>query len=95
MSGIPGPQTAAFICAGCNDWQIDVTPRAVSDLGGAQPAILAVADEHRAHLDECPGGTTGRVKVRGQWVDRPHMSDGSEVTGMLEGHPLPRWWVWR
>ena len=93
---VPDPRLYIFACTSCADWQIDITPRAVSGFGGAQPAIWVVGEAHADHiLTDCPGGTTGRVKVSGRWVERMRMTDGKVATGMLEASPLPAWWVWR
>ena len=84
----------------CHNWQIDVRPGAISDLGGWLEAMQAIGLAHAAHigvdspeLDEetCPGAG-GRVKFNGQWVEPPRMSDGKPATGMLALEPFPRWW---
>ncbi|CAI9417214.1 hypothetical protein [Nocardioides sp. T2.26MG-1] len=82
------------VCMTCRHWQIDVRPGAVSDLGGAQPALMAMAQAHVEHLDDCPGAG-GRVNFDGQWVDPPLMKSGRASDGTLEFNPLPRWWVTR
>lgn len=40
-------------------------------------------------------GAGGRVRINGQWVERPRLEDGREVSGLLGAVDLPRWWVWR
>lgn len=92
---MPHPSTLVFGCMACANWQIDLTRHFVKEVG-AQEALVAAAEEANDHLwDDCPGGTTGRVKYGDQWIERPHMSDGKEATGVLAGYPLPDWWVTR
>lgn len=81
------------VCMTCRHWQIDVRPGGVSDLGGARPTHMAMVEEHRAHLTDCPGAG-GRVIFEGQWVEAPLM-DGRPVAGAMELNLLPRWWVTR
>jgi hypothetical protein len=38
-----------FTCS-LGDWQVQVSPGARSDLGGAGEAYYAICDEHRAHV---------------------------------------------
>lgn len=95
MSRFPQIKDFVLHCTGCLHWQIDAPPRAVRELGGSQPTLWAFAEAHAKHLEDCPGGTTGRVKVQGRWVERPTMSDGQQTQGLLEATPLPPWWVWR
>ena len=92
MTGLSAPDVRAYVavCAGCNHWQADTTRHAVTELGGNQPAIMAIAEAHLEH--DCPG-EGGRVKVLGQWVERPTMNDGEQATALLAFHPFPRWWV--
>lgn len=94
MSG-PDLRTFVLICTGCDDWTLDVPPRAVSDFGGQNPAAWAVGEAHAEHVQTCPGGTVGRVKVQGQWAERPLMTGGKPADGVMVSEPLPRWWVWR
>lgn len=82
-------------CSRCHHWQIDVRPGAVSDLGGAQEAFMAIAYAHLDHLPECPAGDEGRIRVNGVWVDPPKMSDGAPATAALEMQHVPPWWVVR
>jgi hypothetical protein len=80
------------VCMTCRHWQIDIRPGAISDLGGGRDALMAIAQAHADHLDQCPGAG-GRVNFNGQWVTAPLMESGNEATGTLEFNPLPRWWV--
>lgn len=82
------------VCMACHHWQVDVRPGAVSDLGGAQPALMAIAQAHVEHLDDCPAGA-GRVKFGDTWVEPPRMESGRRADGTLEMQPFPRWWVTR
>lgn len=83
------------VCTGCNHWQIDAAGRA-SRLGTyARDVMLLLAQAHAEHLPDCPGGTTGRVKVGREWIERPDMGDGRKADGVLGVYPLPPWWVWR
>lgn len=85
-----------WVCTACDHWQLDVTPRARSEHGGAAPVALAAVELHRDHVfDECIGGTEGRVKIGGEWVDRIIMPTGETAAGILAATDLPRWWVWR
>lgn len=92
--GTPDVRRYVAVCMGCHHWQIDVRPGAVSDFGGAQAALMVIAEENARHLAECPG-TGGRVKFGDQWVEPPRMSDGKPASGTLQMEPLPRWWVTR
>lgn len=82
------------VCMACHHWQIDVRAGAVSDLGGAQDAMWALAQAHSEHLPDCPGAG-GRIKFNDQWVEPPKMSDGKTATGTMMFQPLPAWWVTR
>lgn len=88
----PHPTTVVFRCMACTHWQLDLDRRYVADVGSRE-AMLAVAEEHAAHVEDCAGGSEGRVKYGDRWVDRPLMEDGKTPTGLLEMVPLPRWWV--
>ncbi len=80
----------------CQNWQIDLHPRGISDHGGGNAALMAAAQEHVQHLnDECPGGLNSRIKFNGKWVDQPVLSDGRQADGSMAVYALPRWWVWR
>lgn len=92
MSGVPDVRRCVASCMACHHWQIDVRPGAVSGLGGAQPALIAMGQAHADHLNECPG-EGGRVRFQGRWVDPPRMSSGKTADGTLQLEPLPRWWV--
>ena len=92
--GSPDVRRYVGVCMTCRHWQVDVRPGAVSDLGGARPALMAMAQAHADHLPDCPGAG-GRVQYEGQWVEPPLMQDGRESSGSLELSPLPRWWVTR
>lgn len=93
--GVPDVRLYVGVCMTCRHWQIDVRPGAVSDLGGARDALMAIGYAHADHLKDCPGAG-GRVQFEGQWVDPPLMQDGkTEATGTIEFNPLPRWWVAR
>lgn len=81
-------------CMSCEHWQIDVRPGAVSDLGGSQAALMAIAEAHVEHLKECPGAG-GRVKFNGQWAEPPLMASGKPSDGTLALNLLPVWWVIR
>lgn len=90
----PDVRRYVAVCMTCRHWQIDVRPGAVSDLGGGQPALMAMAEAHNEHLQECPGAG-GRVNFQGQWVEPPLMESGKPGTGTLELSPFPLWWVAR
>lgn len=93
----PAARDAVLVCMSCQNWQIDLHPRGISDIGGGQAAYMAALQCHAYHvMDECPGGRTGRIKVGDQWVERPSLSDdGKPVDGAMEIYTLPKWWVWR
>ena len=93
-SRTPDVRRYVGVCMTCRHWQADVRPGAVSDLGGSHLAIMAIAQAHADHLNECPGDG-GRVNWNGQWVDAPLTSSGEQADGSMEFHPLPAWWVTR
>lgn len=82
-----------MVCMGCHHWQVDVSPRAVREIGGLAGFAHAVATAHTEDHD-CPGAG-GRIKVLGQWVERPPMASGAQADAVLGAFPLPRWWVWK
>lgn len=92
-STLPRLDDVVLVCLACHHWQCDAPPRVVRDLGPSA-TLWAVGEEHVEHLKDCPGAG-GRVKVLGQWVDRPQMSHGTQADGVVGASPLPRWWVWR
>ena len=92
--GPPPLRNVVAACCGCNHWQADVPPRVIRDLGGDKAALVLLGEAHAAHLAECPG-EGGRIKVLGQWTERPQMSNGKTADGVVALYPLPRWWVWR
>lgn len=94
LSSAPDVRRYVGSCMTCHHWQIDVRPGAVSDLGGAQPALMAMAEAHFEHLKDCPGAG-GRVQIDGRWVDPPLMSEGKPSDGTMQMDLLPRWWVTR
>lgn len=81
-------------CMACHHWQIDARPAAVSDFGGSRPALMAMAEAHVEHLEECPGAG-GRIRFEGQWVEPPLMQSGKPSDGTMQLQPFPRWWVTR
>ncbi|WP_235739047.1 hypothetical protein [Nocardioides alcanivorans] len=85
------------VCAGCNHWQLDFGPRPSRYAADARVAVQMAAEAHAFdHMPDCPNGTTGRIKVDGQWVERPSVNeDGKPADGVLAFMGLPRWWVWR
>lgn len=89
---VPDVRRYVGVCMSCRNWQIDVRPGAVSDLGGGQPAFWAVGEASADHLRDCPGAG-GRVKFGDQWVEPLRMSGGQQADGSLEMQPFPRWWV--
>jgi hypothetical protein len=100
VSSRPNLRLYQGVCLSCQNWQIDVRPGAISDLGGWREAMQAIAAAHAAHLgvdnpeldgENCPGAG-GRVKFNGQWVEPPRMSDGKPASGTLALEPFPRWW---
>lgn len=92
----PAARDAVLVCMSCQNWQIDMHPRGISDHGGGNAALMAAAQEHVQHLnDECPGGLNSRIKFHGKWVDQPVLSDGRQADGSMAVYALPRWWVWR
>lgn len=92
----PAARDAVLVCMSCQNWQIDLHPRGISDHGGGNAALMAAAQEHVQHLnDECPGGLNSRIKFNGKWVDQPVLSDGRQFGGSMAVYALPRWWVWR
>lgn len=92
--GAPDVRRYVGVCMTCRHWQIDVRPGAVSDFGGAQPSLMAMAEAHAEHLKDCPGAG-GRVNYAGRWVEPPLMNSGRPTDGTMEFSPLPRWWVTR
>lgn len=82
------------VCMACHHWQCDVRPGAVSDLGGSQAALMALAEAHNEHRADCPNDA-GRIRFGGQWVERPDMASGKQADAVLQMEPLPRWWVTR
>lgn len=94
MTAMPQVREVVLVCLACHHWQVDVRSGAVSDLGGNRAAMWAAGEAHHEHLPDCPGAG-GRVKVLGQWVERPAMSDGKQADGLMGAVPLPRWWVSR
>ena len=85
-----------MVCGGCQHWQVDVTPRAAKN----PDALMEAAELHRQHAYGINGedlcvNPDGRIKVHGQWVDKPNMSSGEQANSVLVGHPLPLWWVWK
>lgn len=89
----PLTETVA-VCTACNHWQVDFHPRS-RQLGRPADVLRAAAELHAEHLPDCPGGTEGRIKVSGRWVERPKMQSGRAAHGVLAGQALPKWWVWR
>lgn len=93
---VPALTRLVGVCTGCHHWQIDFGTRAAREYGTADRAFQAVALAHHDHLyGECVGGTEGRIKVDGVWVDRPTMEDGNPAAGVVQFTELPRWWVTR
>lgn len=92
---MPPLNAVVFTCTGCAHWQCDAGPRPSRYADTPTEALMLIAAEHAAHLEECPAGTEGRIKVLGQWVERPTMESGAPASGVLAAMPLPRWWVWR
>lgn len=95
MSAAVSPSFAdsVMVCPYCHDWQLDVSRRVLSDMGGNNVAakdVALAADQHQRN--DCPGWP-GRMKVHGQWIDPPLMANGQPCTGALVGVALPRWWV--
>lgn len=89
-----------LVCGGCGHWQVEVTRRALADLG-AEGAMMAAAYAQAEHLDgdkpnsgdgDCVN-PDGRVLVMGKWIERPPMANGQPTRGMMVAEPLPRWWV--
>lgn len=78
----------------CHNWQVDVRPGAVSDLGGARDALMVLAWAHHEHVADCPAAG-GRIRFEGKWVDPPKMSDGTTPSGLMQLNPVPKWWVAR
>lgn len=84
------------VCAGCNHWQLDFGPRPSRYADDANAALMLAAEAHHEHLyGDCAAGTEGRIKVLGEWVERPDMADGDKPQGVMAFMGLPRWWVWR
>lgn len=83
------------VCTSCNHWQADLGPKPSRIAETPLEAVALLALANAEHLADCPGGTTGRVKVLGQWVERPKMSNGAPADGLLAMFQLPAWWVWR
>lgn len=94
MKKMPPLNAVVFTCTGCGHWQCDLGPRPSRVADTPTAAVMLVAEANAEHLDECVGAG-GRIKVLGQWVDRPKMSSGSQADGVLAAMPLPPWWVWR
>lgn len=93
---VPPLTELVALCAGCNHWQVDFTPRAVKGRSFEEVLRDVVRDLHGPHVqNDCPRGITGRIKVMGQWVEPPSMSDDKPADAALAFQPLPRWWVWR
>lgn len=93
-SKMPPLNALVFTCTGCNHWQCDAGPRPSRYADTANAAVMLIAEAHAAHLDECVGGTEGRINVLGRWVERPMMQSGAPASGVLAVQLLPRWWVW-
>lgn len=87
----PIPCGGALVCLACHHWQVDVSNAVRQELGGSKPALWAIAQAHVEHLKECPG-EGGRVKVLGQWVERPAMAGGQQAEGVMGFVPFPPWW---
>ena len=87
------------VCMSCHNWQIDVRPGAISDLGGWLEAMKAIGLAHAAHIgksttpdgETCPGAND-RVNLYGRWVEPPRMESGHPAEGTLALEPFPRWW---
>ncbi|MFT3871087.1 MAG: hypothetical protein QM714_02795 [Nocardioides sp.] len=96
MARLPHPTKCVGVCTGCSHWQVDVPPIAGRDFDGPNAIVWAIGELHHEHVyGDCPGGTEGRIKVMGQWVERPGVDDGTPVQGALAFQMLPEWWVWR
>lgn len=86
-----------FVC-GYRDWQVQVAPRANSDLGGAAETFRALAEAHRAHSfedhTEAEREAMRRELVRLGAPDRITLPRGDQhAAGLMAGIELPRWWV--
>lgn len=95
---LPNPSSVVYVCTACDHWQVDVPPSVVRRhyRSDALAVFRDVTQLQACHvLDECPAGTGGRIKVAGEWIDRPLMRDGKQSDGAAAAYPLPRWWVWR
>lgn len=87
--GSPVPDPCAFVmcCPWCH-WQLQIGPRAKSDLGGsvaAMQAVAWVAEQHR----RAEHGDTELPPIFGGLT----LTDGRPPTGGVVGVGLPRWWV--
>ena len=89
---LPPISGGVWVCQGCHHWQADVSNAVRQEVGGSVAALLLIAAANAEHLSECPG-QGGRVKVLGQWVERPTMPKGNKADGLLGFMPYPAWVV--
>lgn len=86
-----------FLCA-AGDWQVQVAPRARSDIGGADETLREVAEAHRVHVWE-EHTEAEREAMRAQLVrmgapdDITRRRGGDTASAFMTGVELPRWWV--
>lgn len=86
-----------FLCA-AGDWQVQVAPRARSDLGGANDTLREVADAHRVHVfedhTEAEREAMREALIRmGASVDMTRRRGDGQASAFMTGVPVPRWWV--
>jgi len=88
-----------LMCA-FGDWQVQMAPRARSDIGGAVDAFYAAADAHRVHIyaDHTKDQREAmRRKLQSMQApeDITRQRGGDSSAAFLVAVPLPRWWVER
>ena len=86
-----------FMCAR-GDWQVQVGPRARSDIGGAIDTFRELADAHRVHIyEEHTKDERESMRAQLQRMQAPEditrQRGGDSSAAYLMASPLPRWWV--
>lgn len=86
-----------FICA-FGDWQVQVGPRARSDIGGAVDTFYEVGEAHRVHIfAEHTESERESMRRQLQGMNAPEdmtrRGPDGRTAAYLMAVPLPRWWV--
>lgn len=84
-----------FACSH-GDWQVQVSPGARSDLGGAAETYQALAEAHRVHLiEDHTEGDVDQMQAELAAMGAPaRLANPGEglKSSYMHGSPLPLWW---